>query len=455
MARNFDNRSLARLCRRTGGCARTVARVAVALTLAGAWWQLAATSADAQGIYLPFVGPTNQSMGGAAAACPIDSIGALNWNPGSISGLASNEVAFGLGLALPTTALDSTINANALGPGNPPVNLVGTSESEPGVCPVPTIGFVHRNPGSAWTLGVGIFGVGGFSANYPASTTNPISLPQPNGLGELHAKVELYQVTPTISYALSDRLSFGIAPVLNLANFNGQPFFLAPPNADGTYSPGFGTRTAFGGGFQLGTYYITESDFRIGLSYKSPQWIEPFRFNSQDENGLPRFFKYNFDLPSITTLGFAYSGFERWLFAFDMRYFDYSNADGFSQQGFLPTGAVAGLGWKSIFSFTPAVQWNATDRLTLRAGYTFNENPITSGQTFFNVVSSLIIEHWLSFGATYRWNQRVSSTIAYSHGFENSVTGPIYHPVFGPLAGTSVTERVSADMLNAGITVNY
>jgi hypothetical protein len=101
------------------------------------------------------------------------------------------------------------------------------------------------------------------------------------------------------------------------------------------------------------------------------------------------------------------------------------------------------------------VQWSATDRLTLRAGYTFNENPISDSQTFFNVVSSLIIEHWLSFGATYRWNQRVSSTIAYSHGFENSVTGPIYHPVFGPLAGTSVTERVSADMLNAGITVHF
>jgi long-subunit fatty acid transport protein len=140
--------------------------------------------------------------------------------------LALNEVAFGLG-GLPTSSIDSSINANALGPGNPPIDLAGTSESEPGVCPVPTIGFVHRNPGSAWTLGVGIFGVGGFSANYPASTTNPISLPQPNGLGQLHAKVELYQVTPTISYALSDRLSFGVAPVLNLANFNGDPF-LAP-----------------------------------------------------------------------------------------------------------------------------------------------------------------------------------------------------------------------------------
>ncbi|MBA4020588.1 MAG: hydrocarbon degradation protein [Pirellula sp.] len=433
----------------------SIARAALLFAALGTGWQLAESSARAQGIYLPFVGPTNQSMGGAAAACPIDSIGALNWNPATISGLASSEVAFGLGLAMPTTSIDSSINANALGPGNPPINLAGTSSSEPGVCPVPTIGFVHRNVGSPWTLGVGIFGVGGFSANYPASTTNPISLPQPNGLGQLHAKVELYQVTPTISYAVTDRLSFGVAPVLNLANFNGQPFFLAAPNADGTYSDGFGTRTAFGGGFQLGTYYITDSDFRVGLSYKSPQWIEPFRFNSQDENGLPRFFKYNFDLPSITTLGFAYSGFERWLFAFDMRYFDYSNADGFSQQGFLPTGAVAGLGWKSIFSFTPAVQWNATDRLTLRAGYTFNQNPIGGDQAFFNVVSSLIIEHWLSFGATYRWNQRVSSTIAYTHGFENSVTGPLYSPLFGPLAGTSVTERVSADMLNAGITVQF
>lgn len=422
--------------------------------------------ARGQGIYIPSVGPVNQSFSGVAAACPIDSIGAINGNPATISGLKSSEVAFGLGLVLPTTSLDSSVAANALGAGLPPVNLSGTTKSEPGVCPIPTIGFVHRNQCSPWTFGLGIFGVGGFSANYPASTTNPISMPQATaatligGLGRIHAKAEIYQVVPTVSYALSERFSIGVSPILTLANLSASPFFLGPPNdanGDGfaSYSPGDGIRTAFGGGFQVGAYYITDSQFRIGASYKSQQWLEPFRVNSQDEIGNPVFFKYNFDLPSITTVGFAYSGFDRWLFATDVRYFDYANAHGFQQRGFNTNGAVAGLGWRSIFSISNGVQYELTPRLTLRTGYTYNQNPIADGQAFFNVSSTLIIQHWYSLGATYRWSDRVSSTIAYTHGFENSVTGPFYHPTFGALAGTSVTDRVSADILNMGITVAF
>jgi long-chain fatty acid transport protein len=102
-----------------------------------------------------------------------------------------------------------------------------------------------------------------------------------------------------------------------------------------------------------------------------------------------------------------------------------------------------------------AVQYQVTDKLVLRTGYTFNQNPITDSQAFFNVETSLIIQHWYSLGATYHWTDCVSTTVAYTHGFENTVTGPIYHPAFGALPGTSVTERVSADYLSAGITVRF
>lgn len=460
---NLDNVSLT--CRRTVGHKVYLIRIVAVAAI----WSVVLGRSDAlfgQGIYLPFVGPVNQSFGGVGAAAPIDSIGALATNPATISGLHSSEVAFGLGLALPSTNLDSTVAAGAFGIG-PPVNLAGSQGGEPGICAVPTIGFVHRNDGSPWTVGLGIFGVGGFSANYAATTTNPITLPQGTaatgglgGLGRVHAKVELYEVAPTLAYAFSDKFSIGVSPLLTLATFTASPFFLGPPNdADGDgfsrYGPGDGARTAFGGGFQLGGYYITDGNFRYGLSYRSPQWMEPFRVNSQDEIGGPTFFKANFDLPSITTFGLAYSGFESWLFAVDAKYFDYANSDGFGPTGFLPNGAAAGLGWRSIFSVATGVQYEATERLTLRAGYTFNENPIRSDTAFFNVQSSLIIQHWLSFGATYRWNQHVTSTIAYTHGFENSVSGPMYVPGVGAIPGTSVTERISGDILNAGVTVNF
>jgi long-chain fatty acid transport protein len=422
------------------------------------WAYLA--SADfvlAQGVYIPSVGPVNQSMSGVAAACPIDSIGAINANPATISGLKCSEVAFGLGLVLPTTSVDSSV------PG-----LSGSSDSEPGTCSVPTIGFVHRSQDSRLTLGLGMFGVGGFGTNYEASNPfgpapNPIFVPQAaGGMGRVYSKGEICQIVPTASYALSEKLSVGFSPIVTLATITADPFFFAPPTPPapgGIYSPGSGTRTAFGGGFQLGTYYIADCDLRFGLSYKSQQWIEPIRVRSETPVGLPQSFTFDLDLPSITTAGVSYAGFDRWLFAADVRYFDYANAAGFDEQGFNPTDfSVAGLGWDSIFSISQAVQFELTPRMTLRGGYTWNENPIPEELAFFNVASSLIIQHWASVGATFRWSRNVSTTLAYTHGFENSLTGPLYVPLLtgvNPTPGTSVTENVSADIFNFGVTVNY
>ncbi|MDA1052767.1 MAG: hypothetical protein O3C40_20120, partial [Planctomycetota bacterium] len=50
-----------------------------------------ASSAFGQGVFLTGVGAVNRSMGGAATAAPIDAMGALHWNPATISGLQSRQ----------------------------------------------------------------------------------------------------------------------------------------------------------------------------------------------------------------------------------------------------------------------------------------------------------------------------------------------------------------------------
>jgi long-chain fatty acid transport protein len=417
-----------------------------------------------QGLFLPSAGPINQSMGGASTAAPIDSAGAMYWNPAAISGIRQSEMAFGFGLLLPSSDLTSSVPANTFGAGVPPIALAGATGSEPGTCAIPTISFVHRNQDSPWTLGLGIFGVGGFSVNYAASTgANPIlSPPPPNGigLGRLYGKGQFYQMAPTVSFAVSEKLSIGVGPTLTMADVSLDPFFLAAPNdANGdtffTYGSGTGIRTIYGGGFQVGAYYITDYNIHLGASYKSQQWFEDIRANSVDELGAPTVLKADVDLPSITSLGVAFDGIEGLLFATDVRYFAYGDADGFRQSGFDPgTGAVQGLGWRSVFSVSNGVQWTVGPRLTLRGGHSWNQNPIVDSQAMFNVQSSLIIQHWLSFGGTFRWSDRVSSSIAYTHGFENSISGPIVLPA-GTFPTTTVSEYVSVDILTIGMTVNF
>ena len=424
--------------------------------------------ARAQGIALSGVGPINRSMAGTATAAPIDAAGAIMWNPASISGLERSEMEFGLELLLPTESISSSIEPGALGGGFPPVRLSGSDYGEPGVSSIPTVALVHKVKNSRWTYGLGMFGVAGFQVNYAASSTNPVLLPQNNtpggagGLGRVYAQAEYFQIVPTASYAVSEKFSFGFSPTITMARLAADPLVFAPPDdADGsgvaTYPSGRGSRYSWGAGFQLGAYYITDNCWRFGFCFKSPQWFEPIRFNTENELGYPRYESLRLDYPMILSLGTSYSGIQNWLFACDVRYFDYANTAGFGDPAaFDPTnGRVTGFGWKSILSVHTGVQYRASDRLYLRMGYQYNDNPINSEAVFFNIASPLTIQHVVSTGLSYHLTDNLICSIAYLHGFENRCTGAIVNPVAGALAGTSVTTATSADALSMGFSLRY
>ncbi|MEX2169096.1 MAG: outer membrane protein transport protein [Pirellulales bacterium] len=411
------------------------------------------TTAVGQGVILQGVGPVNRAMGGASVAAPIDAAGALRWNPASISGLACSEVTFGAELLLQTEDVSSTV---------PTINgpLSGSTGAEPGASVIPEVAWVHRDDCSRWTYGLGLYGVAGFKANYPASVTNPVLMPQPNGLGRVYAELEVFDVVPTISYALTPRLAVGFAPVLSMGTLNADPLFLvSPDDANGDMFPmyphGLGSRYHYGGGVQLGMYYIGDNGWHYGASLKSPTWFEDFRFHTEDEIGAPRLAKLDIDLPMIVSVGFSYSGIERWLWAVDARYFDYKNTNGFGATGYDQTGAGTGLGWDSIFSIASGLQYQATDRLVMRMGYTYQENPIPDANAFFNVASPLIIGHIGSVGASWYWRPNIAFNVAYLRGFEGDKSGPIVLPGIGAVPGSNVTSEVSADALGAGVTVRY
>ncbi|MFV1968730.1 MAG: OmpP1/FadL family transporter, partial [Pirellulaceae bacterium] len=403
-----------------------------------------------QGIALTGVGAINRSMGGAATAAPIDAAGAIHWNPASISGLASSEVVIGMELLMPTETVSSSLPANAFGPGIPPVALSGTTRGEPGVAPIPTMSIVHKPANSRWTYGLGINGIAGFKVNYPASTTNPILTPQPPaglGLGPVFADLQIFQVAPTVSYALTDRFSVGFAPTLSLASLTTDPLFFATPNADFRYPSGRGTRYTFGGGFQAGIYYIADSCWRFGATFKSPQWFEDFRFQSAEADGSPRVPKADIDYPMILSFGTAYSGFENLLIALDLRYFDYENTQGFRQTGFAPDGSLSGLGWRSIVSSNLGIQYRVNDHWYLRTGYTYQQNPIQGDVAGFNVASPLVIEHLVAVGTSFNLTHNLILSATYIHGFEGQSSGS-YQTPFGAVPGSDVTSKVSADALN-------
>jgi len=394
-------------------------------------------------------------MGGAATAAPLDALGCLYWNPAGIAALPGSQVSVGLELALPHQELTSRVPADALGPGFPPVTLEGTTTGEPGVVPLPSIGLVTMSEDSPFTFGLGIMSIAGFLANYPGSLANPLlsNLP-PLGLGPVSSRAEVLQLAPTVATRLTDRWSVGFAPTIDMARVAAEPLFLVRPNADGSFPPGNGTRFHWGGGFQLGVLYDTQSGWLFGACLKSRQWFERFRFHSEDELGQPRVVAIEADYPWIVSLGVSYTPHEGTLIAADFRYFDYKNADTFGNSGFTPAGAVAGLGWDSLGSLSLGLHQHLTDKLALQVGYAFSGTPIEPENASFNIASPLTPEHVFSIGLSHRMSDAWTAHLTYLHFFENTVEGPILTP-FGPIPGSLVRHTGSFDVLSTGFTVDF
>jgi len=413
------------------------------------------------GSALTGVGPINRSMGGASTAAPLDTLGALQWNPATITALP-NSTDFGLELLFPNSTLKSSVKANSLAPGFPAADVAGSTRSESGVFPLPEFGVVFTPKNSDVTFGLGVLSVGGFGANYPGSATNPVLTPPlPNGMGvgPIYTQYQLLQFVPTVAFRLTDELSVGVSPIIDLASLSVDPGILAAPdNAGGSGFPTYPAMThgafQWGAGFQIGAFYVTDNYWQFGASFKSKQWFNDFSYNSSDQIGAPRNVKFGLDAPMIISLGTAYAGFERLLFAVDARYLAYSDTRGYSETGFTPTGAVAGLGWKDVFAVSAGTQYQMSDAVSARLGYSFNTNPIGDSQTFYNVGSPLIIQHGAYVGTSYNVNQCFKVSITYAHFFENSVSGPIQSPG-GAIPGTNASSSAFADSLIVGASFTF
>ncbi|MCA9263048.1 MAG: outer membrane protein transport protein [Planctomycetales bacterium] len=424
---------------------------------------IVAVNARAQGQMghvLDAVGPVNQSMAGAGTALPLDAMGALHWNPASISGLPGSEIGFGFMGFAPETELASRVDAGAFGPGMPAVTMQGVTKSDTDIVPIPSLACVYRNPASPWTIGLGGVAIGGFGVDFPASNVNPILTPQPAdggiGFGAIYSQFQLLQFCPTVSYRMSNGWSIGVAPTFNWATLAIAPFSAATPNADGSYPSGAHGDASWGMGIQVGTFYEWQATgWNFGLSYKSPQWFQDFELNGMDELGNPRRLTLDLDYPGIFSMGVAYRGIPRVNLAWDIRYIDYENADGFQEAGYDVTGAVTGFGWSSIWTTSLGAEFAVTDNLRWRCGYAFNESPISNPEMFYNSPAPALVQHHLSTGFTYQVASGWTCSVAYHHGFQNSISGRWWHPTFGSVPGTNVTGTLATHGLVGGISKRF
>lgn len=413
-----------------------------------------------QGAVLTGVGAINRSVAGVSTAMPLDASGALYWNPASAVGLPSSEMEFGAELLYPQTKISSTLPANAFGYGFPADEMSGSTRGEDGVFPLPSFSLVYQVPDAPLMFGFGVFPAGGFGVNYPADPSNPVLSPKPPagfGIGSLYSRFELLEIAPSIAYRVTDRWSVSFSPILDMAELEVDPGIVAAPFNDNgilTYPNLTHSRYAFGGGFQLGTYYDMDNGWRLGAAFKSPQWLEPFRYDADTAAGQPLPERFHIDFPMIVSAGVSYTGFDRWVLGCDLRYVDYANTTGFREDGYDADGALRGLGWRSTFGIALGGQYRLSDNWSLRAGYSWNQNPIPSAELSANLASTTIEQHTVSVGVSYELADNVLLSLAYLHAFSPPETGPLTTAA-GTVPGASVRSDLAVDSLIAGLEVKF
>ncbi|MFZ5659869.1 MAG: OmpP1/FadL family transporter [Pseudomonadota bacterium] len=408
----------------------------------------AAPALATNGHVLHGIGSINQSMGGASIATSLDAIGSNHNNASSISFMDQSSMEFGFELFIP----DRSMSADTTVFG--PLGSSGTVESETRAAPIPSMGIVYKTQGP-WTLGFTALGIGGFSVDYPANpfvagagNSNPLAAPQSaGGFGSIYANYQLMQMTPSASYQITPNWSVGAGVNIDWSSLAVNPFPATPPNASG-YPDALHTATAWGWGFTLGTTYKPMPNLALGLSFKSPQWFQDFKWNSQYPDGSPATPSFKLDYPMMIGAGFSYKPIPEWMLAADLEWINYSDTDGFQESGFDSSGRVRGFGWEDIWTLGLGTQYMVTPRLALRAGYNYGQNPIKGDQQFFNVFAPAIVQHHASVGAGYQLTKNLVLNAAYYHAFENEESGRVVNPAAGPLAGTSVTNRLSEDSVS-------
>ncbi|MBV8488325.1 MAG: outer membrane protein transport protein [Planctomycetaceae bacterium] len=411
------------------------------------------SSAFGQGIIAPTAGPINSSMAGASVAAPID-FGGSYWNPAILSGLPRNEFLLGSQLLIPSLHLTSRLPAGAINGVFPPTSRFGVARSDSGVASNLATGVSFRlRDDSPTTWGIGVFGLVGGGVNYAGSNTVPILTPRqpPNffGVGPIYASTSFLAIMLTGSQQVTDRLAIGGGPMIVTGPSTFEPAFFAPGPRDATglltFPPATNSRPFWGAGFQIGLLYNLADSWNIGFSYKSPIWQERYGYNSYNPNFSARRIGIQGQEPEIFSWGVAYKGFERALIDVDFRYFDYANT---SLYGTKPING--GLGWSSIFALAIGGQYQATDRLTGRAGYLYNTNPIKATDTLFNAQAPGFLQQMLALGVSYKLTEDIALSLAWTHQFRNSIEGPILQ-----IPGARVKLDAQIDSIVVGLNIQF
>ncbi len=377
---------------------------------------LASVAHATNGYFSHGYSPQNKALAGAGVALPLDSLAAAV-NP---AGMAFVEKRVDIAISLFNPNREYTVTGS-------PSGFPGTFGFAPGTFESDSEWFIIPALGANWTLnessvvGLSVYGNGGMSTDYPTNTYGDFSVSTTG--------VDLIQllILPTYARKINPRHAVGISPILayqsfeqiglqTLGGFSRDPNNISNNGHDTSY--GYGVRIGYMGEVLPDVLYV-------GASYQTKVYMSEL----DDYAGLLAE-QGDFDIPANWTIGISYKAVPAVIFAFDVQQIYYSDVNSIAnpmlpnlQTSLLGNDDGSGFGWDDMTVFKFGVQWQAINDLTLRAGYSYGEQPIPDTEMPFNILAPATIEHHLTLGLTKTVKENQDLTFSLMHGFSNSISG--------------------------------
>jgi long-subunit fatty acid transport protein len=412
--------------------------------LAAAVLLLIAQSAHGQGIIPPGAGPILRSFGGTAIAAPLDTIGSLYWNPATLSFL-DKRIDIGAEFIWKDQTIESTIPANLLGPGMPPMSVTGKTASDDGMQIAPATGMLVRFEGktlSNLSLSAGAFAYSGSGTNYRADPKNPTLL----GLGGWFNSFVIIAFPIGAAYKIGDHLSIGLAVDIATTTWQWSRAIFSPPEmatVNGMnviqYPPAIASSSKYGAGVHAGGYYHFDFGLGLGLMIKSPIWFQDINYNTTTLAGAPQKVSVSVNTPLFVGAGLSFDGLKKWLFAFDFKYAVYKDIAGFYSQSatFQPNGTVNGLGYDNGLAVTFGIQFKPIDKLALRVGYKYSTQIVPNMPTF--EISAGSLRHAIGGGISFDVTNVIALHAAFVGSWAIPVEGEMTNPLTNqPIPGSNI-----------------
>jgi long-chain fatty acid transport protein len=374
---------------------------------------LATSQAHAtDGYFAPGYGVKSQGAGGVGYALPQDTL-TVATNPAGLAWIG-DRIDIGATWFRPIRESEIT--------GSPAPGFNGTYDAnDQKNFIIPEFGY-SKQVSPELSLGVAVYGNGGMNANYNRAV--PL-------LGTSPAKIDFVQVfvAPTIAWKITPTQSLGVT--LNLAyqrfaakgleNFTGNaPQFSQSPNdvTNKGFDQSYGAGLHFGWLGQFGDYVS------LGASYQTKTYTSKFdKYKGLfAEQG-------SFDVPATFGAGIAVKATPALTIAGDIQRIQYSDVNSVGNalaniaSNQLGSDNGPGFGWKDITVYKLGAIYAYDDQLTLRAGYNHSDQPIPNSETLFNILAPAVVQDHLTFGSTWKFENKSELSFSYLHAFENTVNG--------------------------------